>query len=115
MQVLLDCLHVIQVHFITKEHHNWQFLIYERLLNEIEPVLQVLEGLLICYIVREDYSVGFVNVCSDHFRENALSTDVPDLERYLNVTRELDSLDEEVDPNCLLVRAGKVIFTESHD
>ena len=35
MQVLLDSLHVIQVHFVTEEHHNWELFLDERLLNEI--------------------------------------------------------------------------------
>ena len=66
-------------------------------------------------IVCKHNRVGFIDVGADHLRENALSTDVPDLECNLDVAGQLNTLDEEVHSDGLLVRSGEVIFTESHD
>ena len=61
------------------------------------------------------YSVCFVDISRYHFWENTLPTDVPHLHRYLDVSWQFNSLDEEVKANSLLVRSGKLVFAEPSD
>ena len=57
MLILLDRLHMIQVYFITEEGHDRQPLALERPLHQLMPILQILERLLVCYIVRQHHLV----------------------------------------------------------
>jgi hypothetical protein len=61
------------------------------------------------------YRVRFVDVGLDHFTEDALPSDVPDLEGYLDVARELQPLHKEVNAYRLLILSLEVIFTKTHN
>ena len=65
------------------------------------------------YRRRATYSIGFVDVGGDHFGENGLAADVPNLHGDVNIAGQLDPAHEEVQPDCLFVRAGKLVFTEA--
>ena len=96
MSVLLDCLHVVEVDLVAEHQHLGQLAALERLLNEFDPVFEVLEALLVRDVVYKHhleqmltiavvaYRIRFVNVGANHFREYGLTTDVPNLECHLN-------------------------------
>ena len=80
MLPLRHCLHVQQIRFVSYQRHDGLFLRFELLLHEAQPVLDVLETLLVRDIVGEETCIGLVDVGGDHFTENALASDVPQLQ-----------------------------------
>ena len=61
------------------------------------------------------YSLGFENVRCDHLAEDALSADVPQLHRHVQIARQFDSPHKEVQADRLLVRSGELILAEAAD
>ena len=55
-----------------------------------------------------------VDVVADHLPTDRLTTDVPDLQRHVHLSRQHQALNEEVHTDRLLVGLGKVVLCESH-
>jgi hypothetical protein len=84
----------------------------ERAPHQPVPVLEVAEAVVVRDVVGEQHGLGPVNVVVDHLSADGLAADVPDLEGDVDVPREHEPLDEEVEPNGLLVHAGEVVLRE---
>ncbi len=64
-------------------------------------------------VIREHDRVRPVDVVPEHLRANRLPSDVPNLQRNLNITFKLKSLQEKVQSYCLLVLSLESIVCEA--
>mmetsp|Transcript_57266 Transcript_57266/g.118529 ORF Transcript_57266/g.118529 Transcript_57266/m.118529 type:complete len:219 (-) Transcript_57266:7-663(-) len=85
----------------------------KRALDQEQPVLQMLEALIVGDVVAEDDSTGAIDVVAQHLATNGLAANVPYLQAYVNVAWQNHSLDKEIQAYRLLVLLGKVILAES--
>ena len=103
---------MVKVNFIAEKDDEGQISSLERSLDQLHPVLQILERLLICNIVDENdllkrieqkleelllpdplveslcaetYCICFKDIGCDHFTEDALASDIPHLHGDLHV------------------------------
>ena len=76
------------------------------------PIFQVLKRLLVSNVVGEHDCICLVDVGANHFAEEGLAADVPDLEGDVRLLGQFKTFYKEVYSNGLLVAAAKLVFTE---
>ena len=90
-------------------------VVLELILDEGQPILQVLMAIRVGHIVDEEHGGGSVDVFAEHLTANLLATDIPDLERHVDIAGEDHLLVEEVYADGLLVGLGEALLAEAVD
>ena len=66
-----------------------------------------------CDVVHQQHGLRPVDVVPDHLAPQSLPPDVPNLQRHLNLPRQVDLLHEEVQADRLLVALAEVVVHEA--
>mmetsp|Transcript_100219 Transcript_100219/g.283771 ORF Transcript_100219/g.283771 Transcript_100219/m.283771 type:complete len:219 (-) Transcript_100219:7-663(-) len=114
--VVLLVLHrtdVGQVVLVGHQHHVRHGLLEEGPLHKEQPVLEVLEALVVREVVRQDDRVGPVDVVAHHLAANGLTTNVPNLHTNVHIPWKHHPLYEKVEAYRLLVMLCEVVLAEA--
>ena len=106
---------MVQIYLIANQYHRRHFTTLKRFDNELVPIVNVLEWLLIGNIIGKNYCIRLKNVGLDHLTEDTLTTNVPDLKSYIDIFRKLHSLNKEINPDSLFVATAELIFAKTHN
>jgi hypothetical protein len=106
---------MIQVNFVSDQRHERRLSAFKRFGHEVVPVFKILKRLLVGDVVGENDCICLVDVGADHFAEDGLAADVPNLECDVRLFWEFEPFDEEVNSDRLLVAAAELIFAEARD
>jgi hypothetical protein len=67
------------------------------------PIFNIGETLNVSAIIRKHDRVRPIDIIAKHLRANGLPSNIPNLQRNLYIAFQLKSLQEKVQPYCLLV------------
>ena len=114
MLLHLHAAKVCEVCLVPYQRDAWHRLTAERALNQREPVFEILEALVVGNVVAEQHCLSAVDVVADHLASDRLPTNVPDLQRHLDITWQHQPLHEKVDADRLFVLLREVIIRKPH-